>query len=87
METGGRYEKIKCLCFISKETRTDWTRNEAPHVGCSGVKARVRLLGHVQRRGSENISRRMQRLELAGRRLRRRAKRRFLDVVKDMKLL
>ncbi|KAF3697499.1 hypothetical protein EXN66_Car013179 [Channa argus] len=49
---------------------------------------RLRWFGHVQRRNCEYISRRMLRLELPGRRSRGRAKRRFMDVVReDMKLV
>ncbi|KAF7647206.1 hypothetical protein LDENG_00175930 [Lucifuga dentata] len=61
------------------------------HVRCFGDKvreARLRWFGHVQRRDSEHIGRRMLRLELPGRRPRGRPKRRFMDVVKeDMKLV
>lgn len=60
----------------------------APHVECSGVKARVKLPRRVQRRGSENISKRMLRLELVGGKLRRSARRKFMEVVKgDVKLV
>lgn len=60
----------------------------APHVEYSGVKARVRLPRRVQRKGSENISKRMLRLELVGGRLRRSARRKFMEVVKeDVKLV
>ncbi|KAF7669317.1 hypothetical protein LDENG_00206530, partial [Lucifuga dentata] len=61
------------------------------HVRCFGDKARearLRWFGHVQRRDSEHIGRRMPRLELPGRRPRGRPKRKFMDVVKeDMKLV
>ncbi|KAF7646447.1 hypothetical protein LDENG_00187620 [Lucifuga dentata] len=61
------------------------------HVRSFGDKvreARLRWFGHVQRRDSEHIGRRMLRLELPGRRPRGRPKRRFMDVVKeDMKLV
>ena len=51
-------------------------------------ETRLRWFGHVQRRDSEYISRKMMRLELPGRRPRGRPKRRFMDVVKeDMKLV
>ncbi|KAF7649010.1 hypothetical protein LDENG_00148580 [Lucifuga dentata] len=64
---------------------------QSAHVRCFGDKvreARLRWFGHVQRRDSEHIGRRMLRLELPGRRPRGRPKRRFMDVVKeDMKLV
>lgn len=53
---------------------------------CSGDEAkesRLRWLGLVQRKDSDYISKRMPRLELAGRRPRRRPKRRLVDVVND----
>ena len=63
----------------------------SPHVRCFGDKVRehrLRWFGHVQRRDSEYIGRRMLRLELPGRRPKGRLKRRFMDVVKeDMKLV
>ena len=43
----------------------------------------VRWFGHVQRRDSDYIGRRMMRLELPGRKPRRRPKRRFMDAVKE----
>ena len=75
--------------------RMDRIRNEnirgTAHVRCFGEKVRetrLRWFGHVQRRDSEYISRRMMRLELPGRRSRGRPKRRFMDAVKeDMKLV
>uniref|UniRef100_A0A672RBG6 Leucine--tRNA ligase, cytoplasmic n=1 Tax=Sinocyclocheilus grahami TaxID=75366 RepID=A0A672RBG6_SINGR len=49
---------------------------------------KLRWFGHVQRRESEYIGKRMLRLELPGRRPRGRPKRRFMDVVKeDMKVV
>ena len=51
-------------------------------------EARLRWFGHVQRRDSEYIGRRMLSCELPCRRPRGRPKRRFMDVVKeDMKLV
>ena len=58
-------------------------------VRCFGDKsreARLRNLGHVQRRDSECIGKRMLRLELSGRRPRGRRKRRFM-VKENMKLV
>lgn len=47
----------------------------------------IKCLGHFQKRVCEYINRRMLRLELPGRRDRRRPKKRFLDVVReDMKV-
>ncbi|KAF7645083.1 hypothetical protein LDENG_00132800 [Lucifuga dentata] len=63
--------------------RNEYIRGTA-HVRCFGDKvreARLRWFGHVQRRDSEHIGRRMLRP-------RGRPKRRFMDVVKeDMKLV
>ena len=48
----------------------------------------MRWFGHVQRRNSEYIDRRMMKLEAPGRRSRGRPKRRFMDAVKeDMSLV
>ena len=53
-----------------------------------GEKVRLRWFGHVQRRDSEYIRRRMMRLLLPGRRPRGRPQRRFMNVEKeDMKLV
>ncbi|KAF7666398.1 hypothetical protein LDENG_00012110 [Lucifuga dentata] len=87
--------ETKMLRFSLGVTRMDRIRNEyirgTAHVRCFGDKvreARLRWFGHVQRRDSEHIGRRMLRLELPGRRPRGRPKRRFMDVVKeDMKLV
>ena len=46
-------------------------------------KARLRLFGHVQRRDSGYIGRRMLEMELQGRRQRGRPKRRYMDAVKE----
>ena len=83
------------LRFSLGVTKMDRIRNEyirgTAHVRCFGDKARearLRWFGHVQRRDSEYIGRRMLRLELPGRRPRGRPKRRFMDVVKeDMKVV
>ena len=60
--------------------------SEGAHVRCFGEKVgevRQRWFGHVQRRDSDYISRRMMRLEPPGRRPRGRPERRFMDEVKD----
>ena len=46
-------------------------------------EARLRWFGHVQRRDSGYIGRRMLEMELPGRRQRGRPKRRFMDAVKE----
>ncbi|KAF3697472.1 hypothetical protein EXN66_Car013152 [Channa argus] len=87
--------ELKMLRFSMGGTRMDRIRNEdireTAHVRCFGDKVRedtLRWFGHVQRRNCEYICRRMLRLELPGRRSRGRAKRRFMDVVReDMKLV
>ena len=67
------------------------SEGQTAHVRGFGDKvreARLRWLGHVQRRDSEYIGRRMLSFELPGRRSRGRPKRRFMDVVKeDMKVV
>ena len=50
-------------------------------LGDKGREARLRRFGHVRRRDSGDIGRRM--LELPGRRRRGRPKRRFMDAVKE----
>ena len=67
--------EIKLLRFSLGVTRLDRIRNEyirgTAHVGCFGDKARearLRWFGHVQRRDSEDIGRKMLRLELPGKR-------------------
>ncbi|XP_058483140.1 uncharacterized protein LOC131458247 [Solea solea] len=87
--------EMKMLRFSLGVTKMDRIRNESirrtAHVRCFGDKVReprMRWFGHVQRRDSEYIGRRMLGLELPGRRSRGRPKRRFMDVVKeDMKLV
>ena len=93
-ETELEVAEMKMLRFSLGVTRMDRIRNEyirgTAHVRCFGEKvreARLRWFGHVQRRDSEYIGRRMLRMELPGRRSRGRPKRTFMDVVKeDMKL-
>ncbi|KAK3516328.1 hypothetical protein QTP70_009381 [Hemibagrus guttatus] len=75
--------ELKMLRFSLGVTRLDRIRNEyirgTAHVGRLGDKvreARLRWFGHVQRRDSEYIGRRMLDMELPGRRQRGRPKRR-----------
>ncbi|KAK3570342.1 hypothetical protein QTP86_017287 [Hemibagrus guttatus] len=77
--------ELKMLRFSLGVTRLDRIRNEyirgTAHVGRLGDKvreARLRWFGHVQRRESEYIGRRMLDMELPGRRQRGRPKRRNL---------
>ncbi|MCJ8729789.1 hypothetical protein PDJAM_G00110470 [Pangasius djambal] len=87
--------ELKMLRFSLGVTRLDRIRNEyiigTAHVGCLGDKvreARLRWFGHVQRRESEYIGRRMLDMELPGRRRRGRPKRRYMEVInEDMKLV
>ncbi|KAK3543056.1 hypothetical protein QTP70_010554 [Hemibagrus guttatus] len=87
--------ELKMLMFSLGVTRLDRIRNEyirgTAHVGHLGDKvreARLRWFGHVQRRESEYIGRRMLDMELPGRRQRGRPKRRYMDGInKDMKLV
>ena len=94
-ETELEVAEMKMLRFSLGVTRKDRIRNEyirgTAHVRGFGDKvreARLRWFGHVQRRDSEHIGRRMLSFELPGRRPRGRPKRRFMDVVKeDMKVV
>ncbi|KAK3515354.1 hypothetical protein QTP70_018755, partial [Hemibagrus guttatus] len=87
--------ELKMLRFSLGVTRLDRIRNEyirgTAHVGRLGDKvreARLRWFGHVQRRDSEYIGRRMLDMGLPGRRQRGRPKRRYMDVInEDMKLV
>ncbi|KAK3560019.1 hypothetical protein QTP86_033818 [Hemibagrus guttatus] len=87
--------ELKMLRFSLGMTRLDRIRNEyirgTAHVGRLGDKvreARLRWFGHVQRRESEYIGRRMLDMELPGRRQRGRPKRRYMDGInEDMKLV
>ncbi|KAK3557178.1 hypothetical protein QTP70_024694 [Hemibagrus guttatus] len=87
--------ELKMLRFSLEVTRLDRIRNEyirgTAHVGRLGDKvreARLRWFGHVQRRESEYIGRRMLDMELPGRRQRGRPKRRYMDRInEDMKLV
>ncbi|KAK3505645.1 hypothetical protein QTP70_004655, partial [Hemibagrus guttatus] len=78
--------ELKMLRFSLGVTRLDRIRNEyirgTAHVGRLGDKVRedrLRWFGHVQRRESEYIGRRMLDMELPGRRQRGRPKRRLSD--------
>ncbi|XP_051793650.1 uncharacterized protein LOC127530564 [Acanthochromis polyacanthus] len=87
--------ELKMLRFSLGVTRMDRIRNEyirgTAHVRGFGDKireARLRWFGHVQRRESEYIGRRMLSFPLPGRRPRGKPKRKFMDVVKeDMKVV
>ncbi|KAK3538172.1 hypothetical protein QTP70_032566, partial [Hemibagrus guttatus] len=87
--------ELKILRFSLGVTRLDRIRNEyirgTAHVGHLGNKvreARLRWFGHVQRRESEYIGRRMLDMKLPGRRQRGRPKRRYMDGInEDMKLV
>ncbi|KAK3563738.1 hypothetical protein QTP86_034462, partial [Hemibagrus guttatus] len=87
--------ELKMLRFSFGVTRQDRIRNKyirgTAHVGRLGDKvreARLRWFGHVQRRESEYIGRRMLDMELSGRRQRGRPKRRYMDGInEDMKLV
>ncbi|XP_058258449.1 leukemia NUP98 fusion partner 1, partial [Hemibagrus wyckioides] len=87
--------ELKMLRFSLGGTRLDRIRNEyirgTAHVGHLGDKVRedrLRWFGHVQRRESEYICRRMLDMELPGRRKRGRPKRRYMDGInEDMKLV
>ncbi|KAK3554170.1 hypothetical protein QTP70_019102 [Hemibagrus guttatus] len=87
--------ELKILRFSLGVTRLDRIRNEyirgTANVGRLGDKvreARLRWFGHVQRRDSEYIGRRMLDMELPGRRQRGRPKRRYMDGInEDMKLV
>ncbi|MCJ8744561.1 hypothetical protein PDJAM_G00120230 [Pangasius djambal] len=87
--------ELKMLRFSLGVMRLDRIRNEyirgTAHVGRLGDRvreARLRWFGHVQRRESEYIGRRMLDMELPGRRRRGRPKRRYMEVInEDMKLV
>ncbi|KAK3563728.1 hypothetical protein QTP86_034452 [Hemibagrus guttatus] len=87
--------ELKMLRFSLGVTRLDRIGNKyirgTAHVGRLGDKvreARLRWFGHVQRRESEYIGRRMLDMELPGRRQRGRPKRRYMDGInEDMKLV
>ncbi|KAK3537842.1 hypothetical protein QTP70_019862 [Hemibagrus guttatus] len=87
--------ELKILRFSLGVTRLDRIRNEyirgTAHVGRLGDKvreARLRWFGHVQRRESEYIGRRMLDMELPGRRQRGRPKKRYMDGInEDMNLV
>lgn len=82
--------ELKMLRFSLGVSRMDRIRNEVirgtTQTGRFGEKARearLRWFGHVQRRDSPYIGRRMLEMELPGRRQRGRPKRRFMDTVRE----
>ncbi|XP_061605912.1 uncharacterized protein LOC133466337 isoform X1 [Phyllopteryx taeniolatus] len=82
--------EMKMLRFALGVTRLEKIRNElirgTAKVRCFGDKireSRLRWFGHVQRRNSEYIGRRMMRMELPGKRARGRPKRRLMDGVRE----
>ncbi|KAK3508704.1 hypothetical protein QTP70_004253 [Hemibagrus guttatus] len=82
--------ELKMLRFSLGVTRLNRIRNEyirgTAHVGRLGDKvreARLRWFGHVQRRESEYIGRRMLDMELPGMRQRGRPKRRYMDGINE----
>ncbi|KAI5087616.1 hypothetical protein C0J45_22105, partial [Silurus meridionalis] len=82
--------ELKMLRCSLGVTTMDRIRNEfirgTVHVGRFGDKVRevrLRWFGHVQRRNTGYISRRMLRIETPGRRKRGRPRRRFMDVVRE----
>ena len=79
--------EVKTLRLSLGVTRMDRSKNEhirgTEQVGRIGAKvreARLRWFGHVPRRDSEYISRKMLKMEQPG----RRQKRRFMDVVREV---
>ncbi|KAK3522601.1 hypothetical protein QTP86_027161, partial [Hemibagrus guttatus] len=87
--------ELKMLRFSLGVTRLDRIRNKyirgTAHVGHMGDKVRetrLRWFGHVQKRESEYIGRRMLDMELPGRRQSGRPKRRYMDGINEnMKLV
>jgi len=82
--------ELKMLRYSLGVTRMDKIRNQyirgTAHVGSLGAKireARLRWFGHVLRRETEYIGRRMLEMDLPGRRRRGRPKRRYMDAVKE----
>ena len=78
--------KMKMLRFAMGVTRKDNIRNEYirgtikfERLGLKMREGRLRWYGHVMRRDQEYVGRKMTEMELLG----KRAKRRFLDVVKE----
>ncbi|KAK3514499.1 hypothetical protein QTP70_018669 [Hemibagrus guttatus] len=87
--------ELKMLRFSLGVTRLDRIRNEyirgtadVRHLGDKVRETRLRWFGHVQRRESEYIGRRMLDMKMPGRRQRGSSKRRYLDVInEEMKLV
>ncbi|KAK4307254.1 hypothetical protein Pmani_020967 [Petrolisthes manimaculis] len=86
--------ELKMLRISLGVTRLDKIRYElirgSAHVRRFGDKARearLRWFGHVQRRDGEYVGRRMLEMDPPGRRKRGRPKRRFMDAVKDIRMV
>ena len=84
--------KIKMLRFAMGVTRKNKIRNkhirDAVKVEQLGMKMRedrLRWYAHVMRKDQEYVKRRVMEMELQGKRKKWRPKRKFLDVVKDMR--
>ncbi|XP_062865903.1 uncharacterized protein LOC134328668 [Trichomycterus rosablanca] len=82
--------EMKMLRFSLGVTRMDKVRNEiirgtaqVKQLGDKVREARLRWFGHVQRRDSEYIGRRMLDMQLPGKRQRGRPKRRYMDAVRE----
>ena len=82
--------ELKMLRFSLGVTRMDRIRNkvirgttQTGRLGEKSREARLRWFGHVQRRDSGAIGRRILEMELLGRRRRGSPKRRFMDAVRE----
>ena len=82
--------EMKMLRFAMGVTRKDKIRNQhirsivkLERLGMKMKEGRLRWYGHVMRRDQEYVGRKMMEIKLPGRRRRKRAKRRFLHVVKE----
>ena len=82
--------EMKMLRFAMRVTRKDKSRNEyirgtvkVERLGMKMGECRLRWYGHVMRRDQEYEGRKMMQMQLLGKRIRGKPKRRFLDVVKE----
>ena len=82
--------ELKMLRFALRVTRMHKIKNEfirgtahIRQIGDEVREARLRWYGHVQRRNTEYVGKRMLCLELSGKRRRGRPKTRFMDVVRE----